>query len=84
MQRIGENGEKVDIDLEERMGRTFTESGQYQIIVTASNGAIISTDGFAIQGSINPTTVYIGLAVLVVFMAGMVLFIKMRAKMRVK
>jgi hypothetical protein len=84
MQKKDEDGNLVDVNLEEYITREFKSSGKYQITVTAQNGTVISAEGFAIEGTMNPTLLYILLGIAAVFMGGMVIFIRMRAKMRVK
>ncbi|MDR0462135.1 MAG: hypothetical protein LBG88_02245 [Christensenellaceae bacterium] len=79
-----ESEEEVAIGLDEVIPSTFTNGGQYQIVVTAANGTVVFADGFSIQGGMNPAMVYISIGIVVVFMAGAVVFIRLRAKLRVK
>lgn len=59
-------------------------AGNYQVVVTASNGTVVMSDGFTLEEADNETMGFVGIGFLVGGLVLVLLFARLRSGMRVK
>jgi|GEM_PF-6567807 len=81
-QMVDEEG--YEIDIEQDMTRILYEAGEYQIVVTAANGFQIFSGVIEITEGMDSSMVFLLLGGIGVVAIGIVIFMRLRSRMRVK